>query len=36
MNRALVDAIVRAVLYEGYICTPYRACQKAEPPAVHF
>ncbi|HEY5953173.1 MAG TPA: hypothetical protein VIT18_02345 [Terrimicrobiaceae bacterium] len=28
MNRALVDAIVSAVLYEGYILYPYRASAK--------
>jgi hypothetical protein len=28
MNRALVDAVVHAVLYEGYILYPYRASAK--------
>ncbi len=28
MNRELVDKVVRAVLYEGYILYPYRASSK--------
>jgi len=28
MNRELVDNVVNAVLYEGYILYPYRRCGK--------
>jgi hypothetical protein len=28
MNQALIDTIVHAVLYEGYILYPYRASAK--------